>query len=114
MTEELPIFSRRDLCAICGELYAVTAPEAERVDTCPFCTHPRFVLSGPYKGKTCAWCIVFDPRLMFARWYATPGLSEQFNPHHGDVHRGRIIGPDGRSIPDPDFHMKVTLMYMSW
>ena len=104
-------FVKRDLCPQDGEVYMPGAPGGEPVLKCPKCRHPRYVQTGPYAGKPCAYCYIFDEHLMFARWFATPGLSAMFNPHHGDTNRGRIVMPDGTIIWDPDFPMKVRHVY---
>ena len=56
---------------------------------------------------------MFDEHLMFGRWFATPGLSALFNPHHGDTNRGCIVEPDGTTVWDPDFPMKVRPVYVT-
>ena len=106
-------FVKRDLCPQDGEIYMPGAPADGPTLKCPKCGYPRYVQTGPYAGKPCASCYMFDEHLMFARWFATPGLSALFNPHHGDTNRGCIVEPDGTIVWDPDFPMKVRPVYVT-
>ena len=100
------MFRRCDLCPVCGTLYLEEggAARGASVCKCKVCKHPRYVQHGQLAGKPCAWCLLFDLEIIFKRWFATPGFSATFNPHHGDPTRGWRVGPDGLLAQDPDFN----------
>ena len=102
------MFRRCDLCPVCGTLYLEEggAARGASVCKCKVCKHPRYVQHGQLAGKPCAWCLLFDLDTVFKRWFATPGFSKTFNPHHGDPMRGWCVGPTGTLVQDPDFKIK--------